>query len=275
LLVFASCERDANVDLPQIDPKMVVSCFITPGADWVEARVTLTDPVFGSSNQSDPYVPLAGAEVTLISGNLEMPLPFDANFQLYMATTDVFEILAGASYQLRVEHPDYPTLTSTTTVPNSYPIIHEFALLDRDSVTTSFESTIRYRTKARWSLQSGISKYYVVKHRRLVTYDEGGFQYTNTEPLADFFFDNASNEQMVEDIWTSQVPYYEGSAPPFSSVHELFVVNASEEYYRFHQTIQNISLGNPFAEPTLVYSNIEGGLGIFAGYTMQQAEFIE
>ena len=46
----------------------------------------------------------------------------------------------------------------------------------------------------------------------------------------------------------------------------------SEEQYLYFSSVQlqNEAYGNPFAEPTQVYNNIENGFGIFAGYSSDQ-----
>ena len=43
-------------------------------------------------------------------------------------------------------------------------------------------------------------------------------------------------------------------------------------YYQYHISINNYESGNPFAEPTRIYSNVENGYGVFAGY--QKSVFI-
>lgn len=48
----------------------------------------------------------------------------------------------------------------------------------------------------------------------------------------------------------------------------IFLLHTDENYYRYHDAInrQNDVGDNPFAEPVLIPSNINGGLGCFAGY---------
>jgi hypothetical protein len=45
-----------------------------------------------------------------------------------------------------------------------------------------------------------------------------------------------------------------------------YLFNTDEPYYRYHQSLRNSNNDNPFAEPAPVYSNITGGLGVFAAY---------
>ena len=54
----------------------------------------------------------------------------------------------------------------------------------------------------------------------------------------------------------------------------FFLKNVSFEYYEYFRTgmKQLEVIEDPFAEPVRIYSNIEGGKGIFAGYNEQVFE---
>jgi hypothetical protein len=61
---------------------------------------------------------------------------------------------------------------------------------------------------------------------------------------------------------------------PDSSFLMIYLLNADKEYNDFHQSLLNYSSGDqPFTEPSTVYSNITGGLGIFAAYTIDSLAF--
>ena len=49
----------------------------------------------------------------------------------------------------------------------------------------------------------------------------------------------------------------------------------SRDFFEFATSYQKQKLNNnnPFAEPTQVYSNIENGLGIFAGFAVTEVVF--
>jgi hypothetical protein len=53
-----------------------------------------------------------------------------------------------------------------------------------------------------------------------------------------------------------------------TSKGELELIHASKEYYLYHSklTIAADNNGNPFAEPVIMYTNINGGYGVFAGF---------
>ena len=46
----------------------------------------------------------------------------------------------------------------------------------------------------------------------------------------------------------------------------LQLLNTDISYYEFHRSLRQQRGDTPFTEPSLVYTNVEGGLGVFAGY---------
>jgi hypothetical protein len=49
----------------------------------------------------------------------------------------------------------------------------------------------------------------------------------------------------------------------------IYALNTDKEYYTYHKSLENYSGGeNPFREVSPLFSNIEGGLGIFASYVV-------
>jgi hypothetical protein len=61
---------------------------------------------------------------------------------------------------------------------------------------------------------------------------------------------------------------------PDSAFLRIYLLNTDEPYYDFHKSLENYSLGDsPFTEPSFLYSNINGGLGIFASYTLDSLIF--
>ena len=55
---------------------------------------------------------------------------------------------------------------------------------------------------------------------------------------------------------------------------ELHLKSSSEAYYSYARTIEKYfnTAGDPFSQPVQVYNNIENGLGIWAGYTVDIVE---
>jgi Domain of unknown function (DUF4249) len=54
---------------------------------------------------------------------------------------------------------------------------------------------------------------------------------------------------------------------------ELILISCDEGYFNYHKSLENYSGNNPFSEPTLVSSNITGGLGCFGAYNQSRLAF--
>ena len=54
-----------------------------------------------------------------------------------------------------------------------------------------------------------------------------------------------------------------------SSFIVFYLLNTEKSYFLYHKSLSDyVSGDNPFSEASAVYSNITGGLGIFASYTV-------
>lgn len=59
-----------------------------------------------------------------------------------------------------------------------------------------------------------------------------------------------------------------------SAFLKIYLFNTDKAYYDFHTSFLNYSGGrDPFTENSPVFSNIEGGLGVFAAYTIDSLIF--
>lgn len=78
-----------------------------------------------------------------------------------------------------------------------------------------------------------------------------------------------------EEVYDLQGNVVFGADESFPS-YEVFALlrTTTEEYYNYTRTrdLQASVESNPFAQPVQVYDNIEGGLGVFAGYNQVEKE---
>jgi hypothetical protein len=59
-----------------------------------------------------------------------------------------------------------------------------------------------------------------------------------------------------------------GQVPNQTSLHiYIFIGVTDENYFNYHRSVTNFQDDNPFSEPTPVYTNITGGLGVFGSYS--------
>ncbi len=61
---------------------------------------------------------------------------------------------------------------------------------------------------------------------------------------------------------------------PDSAFLRIYLLNTDKPYYDFHKSLENYSIGDyPFTEPSFLFSNVKGGLGICASYTLDSLIF--
>jgi hypothetical protein len=59
-----------------------------------------------------------------------------------------------------------------------------------------------------------------------------------------------------------------------SAFLKVYLLNTDKSYYDYHRSLGNYDSGDdPFTEPSPVFSNVNGGLGIFAAYTVDSLIF--
>jgi hypothetical protein len=77
-------------------------------------------------------------------------------------------------------------------------------------------------------------------------------------------------------LYSPRGEFWFGGPPEYKLEHYLVgqLLHVDRHYYLYHRSLRNAgrSQDNPFAEPVLVYSNVTGGLGVFAAYNRSNAE---
>lgn len=93
-------------------------------------------------------------------------------------------------------------------------------------------------------------------------FSDGGEQFGSVFFFTDRLFSGETRRFQV------RLDYYAG----YSDI-EIRLTSASRGYWRYMRTIDryDYSSGDPFSEPVQIYTNIEGGLGIWAGYSVSSA----
>lgn len=273
-LCLSSCTRNAtNVDIPTIEPQLVVQCFISPQDSAIKAYVSMSSPVFGNTSSLDG---VTDATVKISDGVLTVPLKleFSNGNSYYIADTSALKILAGKTYTLWVSTLSGFAAKASCTVP--YPA-------DTTSLKYNWDSTSETNTETggidrtiqlnmEWKDAPGESNYYRV----------GAFvlTYLADNPSSNFqevMYNNANNDLITDknndgsilarrDL-TAVVSEYDGGVISGFSFKpkgiKMYLLTCDVNYFKFHESADRNSNNNPFSEPTLIYTNIDGGLGCF------------
>ncbi len=292
LSACGSLVQEVNPDkLVKAAPKLVVACFISPQDTLVAAKITESNSVLGDTTTHTTEI--KDATVTLSDGSRSVPLTYRQTEALYRTNIQRFFIVAGKTYTLTVSTPDGRRVTAQATVPPPVPITS--VRLDSTLTGTSTQMTKAFFMTFRWQDTFGTPNYYRIagsfahtalrssprkpdstitdvvsfrtnQNRRGLFSDEGSDGNVFTTP-------NGSLGQSL--TVNNNDPQVTGKLNAFR-LQSLFktielraeLLNTDAQYYQYHQSIEQFrdADGNPFAEPVLVPSNIQGGLGCFAAY---------
>lgn len=217
----------------------------------------------------------------------------------YFLKTKDFPIVAGKTYSLVVKAPNLFTATASCQIPpkNLTASDYQIAGGDRiDSVVTGYSSSgvsgggiasnrsytlVKPFTVVIKDFASEENFYTVAYYtrNRYEFKDPKGVSLTNIvvrqEPYSDFISDYKRDGAFLEFI-KAKIPvgYYnsnqsQNSQIPKSITLLVHIAVIDKPYYQYIKAILasgKIDNNDPFSEPVLTYSNVQGGLGVFAGF---------
>jgi hypothetical protein len=274
-------EIDPSI-LPQTDSKLVVACFISPQDTILSAKVTETKVLIGSTG--DIRNDIKNATVKLSDGVKTVQLFYSASLGYYRILPKELPIIVGKTYSIDVSTPDGRKVNATTTVPNNVPI--KEIKVDSSSNTSGFGGNqvvnTSYTVKVIWQDIANATNFY----RALSVYD---VIYNIPDPK------NAKNiiqslVSTIVDLRTLDDKDTDGQLLSLSREYQPNNVGANIQgnqielgkrldkirvglfqtdinYYNYHTSLRKQrENNNPFAEPVLLFTNINGGFGCFGAY---------
>jgi hypothetical protein len=66
--IIISCRKEANVKIPETEPKPVLVCFISPEDSVIRVKLTNSIPLYTDNSKKYPYE-ISNAEITISNGN--------------------------------------------------------------------------------------------------------------------------------------------------------------------------------------------------------------
>ncbi len=279
IAVSFSCSREIEIDFPVHDSKPVVNSFI--GTDsLIKVHVKTSVPVL----DPDTVFP-DNASVLLFKDGLPVDtLGFSGNRYI-----SAYRGESGGQHKVSVLIPGYDTVSATTTVPQKVKIkniVHDhdilidqdrihysqlrFTIEDTDPADNYYEFDIIERYSSGWSSENTTNGFtWVDNNVDPVLEDEG---LLGCNPPTFVFTDRLFNGS----DYTMTVNYT--SPNNDTKVYDVILIfnSVSSDYYYYKRKLaiykgaldSEIFFGGP--GPVEMYSNINGGYGIFASYTSER-----
>jgi Domain of unknown function (DUF4249) len=252
--------------LPSTDSKLVLSCYISPQDTVIAAKVTETKTVISTGGTR---ADITNATVKISDGTKTVQLVYDNNLLYYRALPSQMPIEVGKTYTMTVSTPDGRSVSAKSTVPS--PIsIKEIKVDSGTSVTIrklNAQEVKEYYFKLIWQDVAGSADYYrgfgfvqgIFKDRNNSSAQRtDGVDFTSTD-------DKNSDGQLL----ALSVTYQPARNATQATIQKLTVglFHSDIHYFNYHESLRKQrGNSNPFAEPVLLYTNVEGGFGCFGAY---------
>lgn len=277
--------------LPNTDSKLVVQSFISPQSDYINVLVSESLPLFHKSDAS--LESIEDATVKISDGKNEALVPFNETTKTYTLAKEKFAITAGQTYYLQVAHGSR-TVKGQCHVPEITPTIKSYEISPTEGKLHDLAGLDLVEISITWADLPGIKNYYRTNAYMTVEHSVGdGFvkgkeiEKRVTSRLT-FYWDRHSVDRELQHdenldgtmfsspqgkvVMPKPITYSDGTEsqvkpkPTLVSITmELF--NTDENYFKYHHSLkERQDKANPFTEPYLIYSNIDGGLGCFGAY---------
>lgn len=297
-LAISSCETLVSTipesQLPKVPSKLVIQSFISPQDSVIRVVVSQTNPLFSETPVTTNIV--TDAQVSISNGTRSVTLRYDSTSQLYVFRTRFFPIQGGMTYTLTVKDSTR-TAVASTTVPNERATIKSYEI--DTAYTTLYNNPFGrkdtvFTVKLTWNDLPSSTNYYRVRAslRTILSFYENNMEQSRATVNTYFNWeDNLGVNEFQNDInrdgavlssprGKTPIPPARFDAASWGSYQTnkvvafvLFLSTTNKEYYEYHQSVERSgNSDNPFVEPSLVYTNVQGGLGVFAACNSSRLE---
>lgn len=274
LLVFLTgCEKELPFTAEVQKSKLALNSLFTSDSVWA-VHVSRSLSVLDSGDLDDVYD--ATVNITDEAGNPVASLLHQGD-GLYVADSSM--PLPGVKYRVTAEAPGFEVVSAIDRIPGAVQIIS----IDTTTIFgPQWEDELE--TEITFADPAGFDNFYMVEAELRITFENPQFTETHINPLAitctdpnietEGGFDNTYRYLLMRDPnFDGQTYSLKFKTESFKSVEgisasiRINLVSSSEAFFNYRRSYLAYidSNGNPFAQPVQVYSNVDGGFGIFAG----------
>lgn len=304
LFVVFGCEKELEYDLPSAQPQLVVNSVFS-----LDSLIRIEVSLSGSPGSGSALRSLRNPKITLFDDETQVKdfvldsmyaTPFNfggtsnasvAPVKLFFQQTSTTRVRSGRPYSIEVRYPGMPTITATNTVPRP---VRATAIVQPHPSAINIDGMTMVKQGFRIDDNGGRENYYGIE---VLAAPNGQPEAAERIPFFSGEKSFSENLTVIEGQYDQGVLYQTANGVYFSNgkfvgrekdfeiyVEEQYtqgafdlkvrVLTLSKAFFDFAISYQKqkTSAGNPYAEPAQVYSNIENGLGIFAGYAVTEVD---
>ncbi len=262
-IATVSCEKFLDMEIPDKGRKMVLNCFFNDNDTLI---VDLSKSVFILDNSN--FNPIKKATVNIFENSNLVATCTEFEGGKYKAIGFIPQ--KEKKYKIEVIQ-EGDTLTSISTIPSNVP----FSIVDTSVYSRDYESY--FRVKLSLNDPAGVKNYYMINFSLENTMDlyennESYIYFSSEDKVIETFYE--SNAVFSDDLFngkTKNITFDLSIYDFWNDTNKLKITlySLSEEMYLYIVSLmaQQETSFSPFAEPVIVFNNIQNGYGIFAGYS--------
>jgi len=295
-LIFSSCEKTIIIEIPDNGRKLVLNSLFSNDSvlslSLIKSKYILDNSY--NDNYRYEYDSISNAKVSLFAGDQFIEQLNEVSKGKYQSN---YIMKSGVNYKIKVEAEGFPELSAESQIPEKTDILNLDVYETRDEEgyeTTGF--TLRFKDNP------DETNYYLIEAFERVTRRDVDWE-TGTDTIISYInslYVYSSDPNTISDDWglsngilvndeilngqdyflkffaySSSYYYYDeyGNYVPDENVisinYIVYLNSVSEDYYLYYKSLSKhlIAQDEFFMEPVQVYTNIENGFGIFAGYS--------
>ena len=290
ILFFWGCETIVEVPPPEYDPEPVATGFFSPDSTW---SVTMHRSLGITVKRDATHEYISDASVRIMDGsNMVDILNYQENGRYISSTGELPSY--GTPYTLHVDFLGNASIQATSTAPS--PVVISDYSIEYQPPEFDIIPSSRYQLRIVFSDTPGMNFYRIGVYRRVRN------QYANDEIDPDSVYRTIEFDGLTpgwscgyfDDVDPIDPGGTSGTCKEFVVTDRLFdgkdyswsgttrnladeigrkelrliISSLSEDYYKYLLSLERNVFHDPLTqEPFPVYSNMTGGLGVFAGYT--------
>jgi hypothetical protein len=289
MILTVSCQKEVNdIRYPEFKLKLIINGSISPEIINNYISVDYNHRIYG-----ELYTSYAGdmpGDLTATLSSEDKQYSLRPTFNKYQKTNGteisfdsvksgfVFDnteipVEEGKKYTLKVQSESGLSASASCTIPFK----RNFALkIDTQRIISNdpqYSMYSHYEAYLNYTDTPGEQNYYrllgeIVRYSHIYG---PSISSNNIVPPENSFFTDKGYDGKTSKITFSYIP---NSASDDSVFIKIYLLNTDKTYYDYHKSIEKYSSGeDPFTEPSPLYTNVTGGLGIFASYTIDSLVF--
>lgn len=300
IIICTACVKETTFELDQLPSQAVANCIFSPKQEW---QVAITKSLNTTDVLNYEVIDNATVSVQYPDGSSilldKFVLP-EKTGDIGYYTTEEGHLVGDETdspYRLSVEIPNLPEVNAISSVPKPPNVLSNFQQIQFVKVSSTPYHIYNLQVQLSLLLAKTEEQHKRIGIRFYYLTDFSPFSPNNpVEPLIKLyttpdFGDNVRYNSLLDAVIIDATALAENEGEFTALIDNnivfhndvlfdrqliLEVFSMSEAYFEYATTSdqQRKGLADPFVEPSPVFNNIEGGLGIFGSYNIVRDTFL-